>query len=47
MNCNGVVSRLNQLPIVMAGLVHAEAVYATRLPICTHTVVPIAKRFLP
>ncbi|WP_438449241.1 hypothetical protein [Gorillibacterium sp. sgz5001074] len=47
MNCNGMVTRLNQLPIVMAGLVHAYAADATRLPICTHTAVPIANRFLP
>lgn len=47
MNRNGVHSRLNQLPIVMAGLVHVNDVDATRLPIYTHTAAPIANRFLP
>lgn len=47
MNRNGAFSRLNQLPIVMAGLVHVHAADATRLSIYKHTASPFANRFLP
>lgn len=47
MNRECVNSRLSQLPIAMAGIVHVKATDATRLSNYAHTIYPCANRFLP
>jgi len=47
MNHEFVNNRISQLPIAMAGIVHAETVYATGLFIYTNTASQLAKRLLP
>jgi hypothetical protein len=47
MNHEFVNNRISQLPIAMAGIVHAETVYATSLSIYTYTDSQHAKRLLP
>lgn len=47
MNRECVNSRLSQLPIAMAGIVHVNTAEGTRLSIYAHTISPFANRFLP
>lgn len=43
MNRDFANNRVSQLPIQMAGIVHAEMVNGTSLSMNIHTVIPIAK----
>lgn len=47
MNREFVNNRVSQLPIAMAGIVHAAAHYGRSLSKCDHTVVQLTKRHLP
>ncbi|CAG7611099.1 hypothetical protein PAESOLCIP111_01332 [Paenibacillus solanacearum] len=47
MNQELVNSRVSQLPIAMAGIVHGFAKDGRSLSIDNHTHSPLAKRFLP
>ncbi|MBD0379432.1 hypothetical protein [Paenibacillus sedimenti] len=47
MNFELVNNRVSQLPIAMAGIVHAFGKYARSLSIFAHTVLPLEKRRLP
>ncbi|MCQ6561473.1 hypothetical protein [Paenibacillus mendelii] len=47
MNRESVNNRISQLPIAMAGIVHAFSQDGRSLSIDIHTVTPFAKRRLP